>query len=160
MAGIQEVEDDVNEEMIIKGQNQSKIEQSPKKDHDQVELAFAPAVPIGIAFAEWLMGVLPAATVAAAMAVFAASSKPRQQELRKQYQEETGNDDDAEDHCHQRWMDERDACYFRAPEWQGKCKERARYRFTLCRENGGVPDPNEPPEWSKADEVVSFNPDR
>ena len=106
------------------------------------------------------MGVLPAVTVAAAMAVFAASSKPRQQELRKQYQEETGNDDDAEDHCHQRWMDERDACYFRAPEWQGKCKERARYRFTLCRENGGVPDPNEPPEWSKADEVVSFNPDR
>lgn len=28
MAGIQEVEDDVNDEMIIKGQNQAKIEQS------------------------------------------------------------------------------------------------------------------------------------
>ena len=139
---------------------QSKVESPPKNDHDQVELAFAPAVPIGIAFAEWLMGVLPAATVAAAMAVFAASSKPRQQELRKQYQGETGKNDDEDDACYRRWETEDARCGRRAPMWQDGCRKRAEYRRRLCIRNGGIPDPEEPPEWSKADEEIWKNPHR
>lgn len=140
--------------------NKEKVDAENENEQDQVEVAFAPAVPIGAAFAEWLMGLLSATTVAAAMAAFAAFSKPRQQELRKRYREETGNNDDEDDFCFERWEVEKSRCQQRPNEWIGGCIKRANNRFVLCRDNGGRPHPDEPPEWSKADEEVSSNTNR
>lgn len=64
-----------------------------------------------------------------------------------------------DDRCYTRWQSERARCFARYPRGadprlrQG-CLDRARYRFTLCKENGGMPNPAEPPEWGPADGEV------
>lgn len=136
----------------------AEVEEPNKKNEEQVEVAFLPAVPIGIAFAEWLIPILAVATAAAARAAFSTLSRPHQQELRKQYREETGNEDDEDDVFFRRWQAEDRRYDYRGPEWINGRRERAAYRRALCDNNGGKPHPQEPPEWSAADEVVSFNP--
>lgn len=150
----QEAKNELNNKIFI----QKKVDYRDAKGEDRVELAFAPAVPIGIAFAEWLFPVLAVATVAAARVAFSALDRLRQRDLRKQYREETGKKDDEDDFCFHRWQTEDRRCDFRAPKWKNGCRERAAYRRGLCDSNGGKPHPQEPPEWSDADEIVGTNP--
>lgn len=119
---------------------------SPEPDGDEV--AFVPAVP----FALWLMPILGAATAAAAMAIYNQLGKARQGELRRQYEEEA---DDGDDPCYRRYVREYNRCSLQPQKWRSDCRERATIRWDMCNRNGGEPDPNEPPEWSKGDMEVS-----
>jgi len=128
------------------GQVTSKPPASANAGSDS-EIAFAPAVP----FAIWLMPILGAVTAAAAMAIYNKLSKVRRGELRRQYEREKEQDD----FCQQRRTRENSRCRRWGLKWRIGCEDRARDRFVLCRNNGGKPDPNEPPEWSRADMEVS-----
>jgi RHS repeat-associated protein len=57
--------------------------------------------------------------------------------------------------CHQRMGVEISRCYKREKRWWSGCITRAQTRFRLCVRNGGIPDPNAPPEWGDADEEIS-----
>jgi hypothetical protein len=67
-----------------------------------------------------------------------------------------GGDDD---YCVNRWENEWDRCKYRDEKWRPDCRRRAGVRLDQCVRYNGKP-PNEPPEWSKADEEERFNPRR
>jgi hypothetical protein len=74
------------------------------------------------------------------------------------------NDNDDDDECLKRKEKEIDRCYERKkeeeyahPDFLGGCKDRATDRWRLCIKNGGRPDPNEPNEWSLADDEIWLN---
>jgi len=64
-----------------------------------------------------------------------------------------------DDYCVNRWENEYDRCKYREEKWRSDCNRRAAIRLDQCVRYNGNP-PNEPPEWSKADEKESFNPYR
>jgi len=66
-----------------------------------------------------------------------------------------------DDYCMRRWDRERARCFRWEEDWARRaCMERARNRYVLCFDNGGMPDPDEPDEWSEADMERWYNPDR
>src|SRR5262245_51065831 len=67
-----------------------------------------------------------------------------------------------ENECDKRYEDERERCNDRYWQTTAKgqnraCKERATTRWVSCRQNGGKPRPDEPPEWGDKDEEVWRN---
>jgi len=62
------------------------------------------------------------------------------------------NDDDF---CFNRWEAESAKCVIwgsLGSRWVRACRDRARYRFQLCVQNGGTPDPSEPPPWTPSED--------
>lgn len=67
------------------------------------------------------------------------------------FNEDTAASCTDDEFCYMRWEDEDSRCY----SWSGlgsrvvaACKTRAAIRRDLCIRNGGIPDPNEPPEYN------------
>lgn len=59
--------------------------------------------------------------------------------------------EDDDDFCYDRWEREDAACgqwVNLDGRWVAACRQRAADRRNLCVGNGGVPNPNEPPEWN------------
>lgn len=76
-----------------------------------------------------------------------------------------GRRSEDDDYCSDRMQAEMGRCYGRQDEYAHRdflpaCIERARYRWRLCLQNKGRPDPNEPPEWGPKDEEIWRNPRR
>ena len=67
--------------------------------------------------------------------------------------------DEYEDYCVNRWEAEDARCNNRKKKWQPDCRERASVRRNLCYQYKGNP-PDEPREWSTADEEEWFDPSR
>lgn len=65
-----------------------------------------------------------------------------------------------DDLCDYRLGNELNRCRRWGKKWWGGCKDRAMTRYVMCLENGGIPDPNEPDEWSEDDMEEWYNPDR
>ncbi len=117
------------------------------------QVAAAPA----LLFLPWLAAAFGVASLSLAASRFSSRSSSQRGQLYEEYKRDTGNNNDF---CYERWENEKAACGYREKKWQGGCRERATERWLKCVRNGGVPDPEEPPEWSDADEETSFNPDR
>jgi hypothetical protein len=72
------------------------------------------------------------------------------------------NDSDDDDECSERLQREIARCYDRTDEYAHQdfldaCIRRAKYRWGLCVQNKGRPDPHEPPEWGPKDEEIWRN---
>lgn len=110
------------------------------------------AAPV-LAFFPWLAGFIGVATAMLAQKHYNNSSASKQQYYRNEYAKE--NDDSDRDICREDYEEEYKRCYKRPKKFVSDCQERAAYRRRLCHRNGGVPDPEAPPEWGPNDEEVS-----
>jgi len=87
------------------------VEHQEEPSDTSFQIAAAPAV---IPFGLWLMELLGAASIAAAMAIYNSWSKKRREEVKREYER---TEEDRNDFCWQRYNDEFDRCRALPDHW-------------------------------------------